>query len=64
LSKSKAGPFIVSLNNSEGRAELGALMSRSAIGANAGCAATAARASNPQCSDAFGAAMLRVNEMK
>ncbi len=64
LSKSKAGPFIVSLNNAEGRAELGALMSRSAIGANAGCAATAARASNPQCSDAFGAAMLRVDEMK
>jgi len=64
LSKSKAGPFIVSLNNSEGRAELGALMSRSAIGANAGCAATAARASNPQCSDAFGAAMLRVDEIR
>ena len=64
LSKSKAGPFIVSLNNAEGRAELGALMSRSAIGANAGCAATAARASNPQCSDAFGAAMLRVDEIK
>jgi hypothetical protein len=64
LSKSKAGPFIVSLNNAEGRAELGALMSRSAIGANAGCAATTARTSNPQCSDAFGAAMLRVDEMK
>ena len=64
LSKSKAGPFIVSLNNAEGRAELGALMSRSAIGANAGCSATAARASNPQCSDAFGAAMLRVDEIK
>ena len=64
LSKSKAGPFIVSLNNAEGRAELGALMSRSAIGANAGCSATAARASNPQCSDAFGAAMFRVDEIK
>jgi hypothetical protein len=64
LSKSKAGPFIVSLNNAEGRAELGALMSRSAIGANAGCAATTARTNNPQCSDAFGAAMLRVDEMK
>lgn len=64
LAKSKAGPFIVSLNNAEGRAELGTLMSRSAIGANVGCAATAARASNPQCSDAFGAAMLRVDEIK
>lgn len=64
LSKSKAGPFTVSLNNAEGRAELGALMSRSAIGANAGCAATAARESNPQCSDAFGAAMLRVDEIR
>ena len=64
LSKSKAGPFIVSLNNAEGRAELGTLMSRSAIGANAGCAATAARASNPQCSDAFGAAMLRIDEVR
>lgn len=64
LSKSKAGPFIVSLNNAEGRAELGALMSQSAISANSGCAATAARTGNPQCSDAFGAAMLRVDEVK
>jgi len=64
LSASKAGPFIMSLNNTEGRAELGALMSRSAIGADAACANTTARVGNPQCSDAFGAALLRIDEVR
>jgi Caspase domain/Domain of unknown function (DUF4384) len=64
LSASKAGPFIMSLNNTEGRAELGALMSRSAAGADAACANTTARTGNPQCSDAFGAAMLRIDEVR
>jgi hypothetical protein len=54
----------MSLNNTEGRAELGALMSRSATGADAACVNTAARAGNPQCSDAFGAAMLRIDEVR
>ena len=64
LSTSKAGPFIMSLNNPEGRAELGALMSRSAIGAETACTNTSARIGNPQCSDAFGAAMLRIDEIR
>lgn len=64
LAKNKAGPFTVSLNNEDGRAELGALMSRSAIGANSACSDTKNRMSNPQCSDAFGAAMLRIEEVK
>jgi len=64
LSKNKAGPFMVSLNTLDGRAELGALMSRSAIGANQACASTSTRASNPMCSDAFGAAIIRIDEIK
>ena len=50
--------------NADGRAELGALMSQSAIGGNAACSAASTRASNPHCSDAFGAAMLRIDEVK
>lgn len=64
LSKNKAGPFTVSLNNPDGRAELGALMSQSVIGGNAACSAASTRASNPHCSDAFGAVMLRIDEVK
>ncbi len=64
LSKSKAGPFIVSLNNADGRAELGALMTNSQAGATTACSSAAARKANPQCSDAFGAAMLGVDEVR
>jgi hypothetical protein len=39
-------------------------MSRSAAGADAACANTTARTGNPQCSDAFGAAMLRIDEVR
>jgi Caspase domain/Domain of unknown function (DUF4384) len=64
LSKNKSGPFTVSLNSADGRAELGALMSRSAIGTDAVCIDAKTRVGTPQCSDAFGAAMLRINEVR
>jgi hypothetical protein len=64
LSKNKAGPFTASLNNAEGRAELGALMTNSSAANSAACTTTATRKNNPQCSDAYGAAMLKVDEVK
>jgi Caspase domain/Domain of unknown function (DUF4384) len=64
LAKNKAGPFTASLNNADGRAELGALLTNSEVGSTAACSNPAARKANPHCSDAFGAAMLRVEEIK
>jgi uncharacterized protein YraI len=64
LAKNKAGPFTASLNNAEGRAELGALLTNSGEGRTDLCRNPTARKANPHCSDAFGAAMLRVEEVK
>jgi Caspase domain/Domain of unknown function (DUF4384)/Bacterial SH3 domain len=64
LAKSKAGPFTASLNNADGRAQLGALLTNSEAGSTAACNNAVARKINPHCSDAFGAAMLRVAEVK
>jgi hypothetical protein len=60
----KAGPFVTSLNDAQGRAQLGALLTRSTAADGAACTSPAARRNNPQCSDAFGAAMLMVEEVK
>ncbi len=60
----KAGPFTASLNNAEGRAELGNLLTNSSAANNASCNAANTRKNNAQCSDAFGAAMLRIEEIK
>lgn len=64
LAKNKAGPFTASLNNADGRAELGSLLTNSEAGSTAACSNPNARKANPHCSDAFGAAMLRVEEVK
>ncbi|MDI9333968.1 MAG: caspase family protein [Cytophagales bacterium] len=64
LAKNKAGPFTASLNNAEGRAELGSLMTNSQTASTAICSNIATRKTNPQCSDAFGAGMLMINEIK
>jgi Caspase domain/Domain of unknown function (DUF4384) len=64
LAKSKAGPFITTLNNTDGRAELGALLTNSGAAAGNICSNNAARKNNPACSDAFGAALLKVDEVK
>lgn len=62
LPASKAGAFLKSLNNAEGRAGMGALMTRARAAGSAECSA-ANRAKNPgECSDAFGAAMFKVVE--
>jgi Domain of unknown function (DUF4384) len=64
LSASKAGPFVSSLNNSAGRASLGALMSTSKTVTSQECTSATARRNNPLCSDAYGAVMAVVDEVK
>ena len=64
LAASKAGPFMASLNDAQGRATLGALMTNSQALSSQACASTAARRSNVQCSDAYGASMFAVEELR
>ncbi len=64
LSANKAGPFVTSLNNAAGRASLGALMSTSKTVTSQECTNNASRRNNPLCSDAYGAAMVTVDEVK
>ena len=60
----KVGPFVTSLNDADGRARLGALMSASRLVTSQACQGSASRKNNPLCSDAFGAAMVTVEEIK
>jgi Caspase domain/Domain of unknown function (DUF4384) len=64
LAGSKAGPFVSSLNDAQGRARLGALLTSSHTLSGQACAGAVARRSNPQCSDAYGAAVFAVEEIK
>lgn len=59
----KAGPFVSSLNDAQGRSKLGALLTTSNMVANAVCLNMATRQNNPLCSDAYGAAMMKVEEV-
>lgn len=60
----KAGPFVTSLNDATGRARLGALMTTSRVVGSQACQSEATRKNNPLCSDAFGATMVSVEEVK
>ncbi len=64
LGSSKVGPFSSSLNDAEGRAKLGALMGTSRLVTSQACDSASKRKNNPLCSDAFGAAMVSVEEVK
>lgn len=64
LSASKAGPFVASLNDADGRAKLGALMSTSRLVTSQTCQSNATRKNNPLCSDAYGATMATVEEVQ
>lgn len=64
LGSSKVGPFSSSLNDAEGRAKLGALMGTSRLVTSQACESDSKRKNNPLCSDAFGAAMVSVEEVK
>ena len=54
---------LVADNDAEGRAKLGALMSTSRLVTSQACE-SANRKNNPVCSDAFGATMVSVEEVK
>ena len=60
----KSGPFVSSLNDAAGRATLGTLMSTSRAVTSQSCENNATRKNNPLCSDAFGAAMVSIEELK
>ncbi len=64
LGAGKVGPFSSSLNDAEGRARLGALMGTSRLVTSQTCDSPSNRKNNPLCSDAFGAAMVSVEEVK
>ncbi len=64
LAASKTGPFVTSLNDAAGRAQLGALMTTSRMALNPVCSITGQRAENTLCSDAYGASMLTIEEVK
>ena len=64
LAASKAGPFVASLNDADGRAKLGALMTTAQDAAGPLCNNVLKRLNNAQCSDAYGATMLSVEEVK
>ena len=64
LTASKAGPFMASLNDTDGRAKLGAFMTTSGTATSAACMSAATRRNNPLCSDAYGAALLSVDEVR
>ena len=64
LGAGKVGPFSSSLNDAEGRARLGALMGTSRLVTSQACESAGNRKNNPLCSDAFGAAMVSVEEVK
>lgn len=61
LAASKTGPFVVSLNDAKGRATLGTLMANAPEVVGAECRRQ--RQNNPLCSDAYGAAMVPVQEV-
>lgn len=63
LGPANAGPFVASLNDTQGRAKLGALLTNSQLVTSQACTSVTARKNNPLCSDAYGAAMFAVEEM-
>ena len=60
----KAGPFVSSLNDAQGRSKLGALLTTSNMVASEVCLNMATRLNNPLCSDAYGASMLKIEEFQ
>ncbi len=62
LSTGNAAPFLSSLNDAAGRAKLGILLTQSESASQPGCVDPGNRQSDPACSDAYGAAMLTVEE--
>ena len=63
LSAKKEGPFMTSLNDANGRAQLGALLTSSKAISTAVCQNVASAKNNPLCSDAYGASLLSIKEV-
>ena len=63
LSAKKEGPFMTSLNDAGGRAQLGALLTSSKAISTAVCQNTVSAKNNPLCSDAYGASLLSIKEV-
>jgi len=59
----KSGPFLTSLNDAEGRAQLGALLTTSRVVNTQACQTPASARNNPLCSDAYGAVLLPIKEI-
>ena len=62
LAQRKDGPFGTSLNDAKGRNNLGALLTSAKT--DPACAKAASAKGNPLCSDAYGAAMVALEEFK
>jgi len=62
LPSSQVGPFLAALNDAKGRASLGALMATSFTAGAASCASPALKREIATCSDAYGAALISVEE--
>ena len=63
LSAKKEGPFMTSLNDASGRAQLGALLTSSKAISTAVCQNAVSAKNNPLCSDAYGASLLSIKEI-
>ena len=63
LSAKKEGPFMTSLNDASGRAQLGALLTSSKAITTAVCQNTVSAKNNSLCSDAYGASLLSIKEV-
>ena len=63
LSAKKEGPFMTSLNDANGRAQLGALLTSSKAISTVVCQNAASAKNNPLCSDAYGASLLSIKEV-
>lgn len=63
LSAKKEGPFMTSLNDASGRAQLGALLTSSKAVSTAVCQNTVSAKNNPLCSDAYGASLVSIKEI-
>lgn len=59
----KSGPFLTSLNDAQGRAQLGALLTSSRVVNTQTCQSAASAKNNPLCSDAYGAVLLPIKEI-
>lgn len=62
LAQRKEGPFVSSLNDAKGRANLGALMTSAKT--TSACSTPESAKGNALCSDAYGAAMVSLEEFK